>query len=54
MIQTKCIKAILKVLEKYIDKDKMEMLLTDLINVPGTNSSFKYVFKYLLAYINKE
>jgi hypothetical protein len=40
-----------KVLKEYIDEDKMEEFIGKILNVRGTNSSFKIVFSEVADYI---
>jgi len=53
ILHVRCLRELSKVLEKYIEKDKIENFINDVLKVRGTNSSFKIVFKEAMEYIKR-
>lgn len=47
----RCLRDLSNVLKEYIDEDKIDSFIERLINVRGTNSSFKLVFKEISEYM---
>jgi len=54
ILHVRCLRELSKVLEKYIEQDKIEDFINDVLNVRGTNSSFKIVFKEVIEYYKKK
>jgi len=53
MIHVNCLKKLSSVIKKYISEDETEQFIQDLIEVQGTNSSFKLVLNELMKYMKK-
>lgn len=51
VLHIRCLREMYKVLKEYIDEDKMEEFIGKILNVRGTNSSFKIVFSEVADYI---
>jgi len=52
ILHVRCLKDLSKVLDEYVG-DKREEFIKTILNVRGTNSSFKLVFKELLDHIDR-
>lgn len=53
ILHVRCLRELSKVLEEYIDEDKIEEFIEKLLKVRGTNSSFKIVFKETGEYMDR-
>ena len=54
MIHTSCLKQISSLLKENIKEDRVDNFIMGILNVKGTNSSFKLVFKELKEYIKNQ
>jgi hypothetical protein len=45
ILHARCLRALIDVLKDYIERDKLNEFLDKLLEVSGTNSSFKIVLK---------
>jgi len=54
VLHVRCLKDLLNVLEKYMDKSKTEEFIKEILKVRGTNSSFKIVFRETMEYIERK
>lgn len=50
MIHISCLKQLSILLKENIKEDQVDNFIMDILNVKGTNSSFKLVFKELIEY----
>jgi len=54
VLHVRCLRDICNVLKKYIEEDKMNNFIEDILNVNGTSSSFKIVFREASEYMERK